>query len=524
LPIIEATDHIIVFRSDECRSSQDTEAAMLVQRSTTDYRPLLADFEKGIPVTIRFSFPSKETLLTINSFVAQLLASRDRIFLLESIITILRESVFNAIKANAKRIYFESAGNNISDPQVYQQMMTEFKSRVIINLSEMEAPMKQSRYIAEFTVLKNSNEDITISVQNNVPLLPEEKTRIEQRVTAAFRYQDFNEVYEEMYDETEGAGLGIILTIMILKNSGIPTNLFKITSDGIVTRNELTIPGELRPQEVHTKIKEQIIRQISMLPTFPGTTLELIHMSEDPSANMNDIAQKINTDPSLAADILKLANSAGFISARKIETIADALIRIGLKNLKFMLIAASSRAILEKRFQKFESIWAHCIKTAYYARLLAIELGFKQNAEQAFIGGLLHDMGKIVLLSVDLDMTNRIAEIIAQHRIRTTTVIEEISIGISHSSIGKLIAEKWNFAGFIVQSIEYHHSPLRATGEYKNIVWTVYLANLLCGIETKKYEYSYADMMIINLLGIKDEASLIALHQKLLSQPQFTEQ
>lgn len=497
---------------------------MLVQKSATDYRPLLAEFEKGNPVTVRFSYPSKDTLLTINSFMAQLLASRDRVFLLESVITILRESVFNAIKANAKRIYFESTGINISDHDEYQKMMAEFKSRVIINLSEMEAPMEMSRYTAEFIVQKNSNDDLTIAVENNVPLLPEEKARIEQRITAAYRYQDFNDVYEEMYDETEGAGLGIILTIMILKNSGIPTNLFKISSNSSVTRSELTIPGQLRPQEVHTNIKDQIIKQISMLPTFPGTTLELIQMCEDPGANMNNIAAKISTDPSLAADILKLANSAGFISSRKIDTISDALIRIGLKNLKFMLIAASSRTILEKRFKKFESIWSHCIKTAYYARLISIELGFKQNAEQAFIGGLLHDMGKIVLLSVDLDMTNRIAEIVEQHRIRTTTVIEEISIGISHSTIGKLIAEKWNFAGFIVQSIEYHHSPLRATGEYKNVVGIVYLANLLCGVETKKYEYSYADMMLLDSLGIKDEAALNAMHQKLMSQFQFTEQ
>jgi putative nucleotidyltransferase with HDIG domain len=496
---------------------------MLVQRSVTDYRPLLADFEKGNPVTVRFSYPSKDTLLAINSFMAQLLSSRDRIFLLESVITILRECVFNAIKANAKRIYFESTGIDISNHEEYQKMMAEFKSRVIINLSEMEPSMEASRYIAEFTVQKTPGDDLSISVQNNVPLLPEEKARIEQRITAAYRYQDFNEVYEEMYDETEGAGLGIILTIMILKNSGIPANLFKITSDGKVTRSELTIPGQLRPQEVHTKIKDQIIKQISMLPTFPGTTLELIHMCEDPGANMTNIAQKISTDPSLAADILKLANSAGFISSRKIESIADALIRIGLKNLKFMLIAASSRTILEKRFKKFESIWSHCIKTAYYARILSTELGFKQYAEQAFIGGLLHDMGKIVLLSVDLDMTNRIAEIVEQHRIRSTTVIEEISIGISHSTIGKLIAEKWNFAEFIVQSIEFHHTPLRATGEFKSIVGVVYLANLFCGIETKKYEYPYADALILDSIGIKDEAALIALHQKLTSQFKFTE-
>jgi putative nucleotidyltransferase with HDIG domain len=179
-----------------------------------------------------------------------------------------------------------------------------------------------------------------------------------------------------------------------------------------------------------------------------------------------------------------------------------------------MLIAASSRTILEKRYKKFESIWNHCLKSAFYARSLAQLLGLRGVDDQAFICGLLHDMGKIVLLSVDLDITNKIAEIVQQHRIRTTTVIEEISIGISHSMIGKLIADKWNFADFLVEGIEFHHSPLQAKEENREIVYVTYLANLLCGVETKKYEYLYADSMVLDFLKIQDESALTDLHSK----------
>ena len=223
-------------------------------------------------------------------------------------------------------------------------------------------------------------------------------------------------------------------------------------------------------------------------------TLEIMEMCNKPDASLQKIGEKIKNDPSLTADILKLANSAGFVATRKVDTINEALIRIGLKNLKNILIVASSKTILEKRFKKFEAIWTHCFKTAFYAKLIANTLKIPATEDQAFICGLLHDMGKIVLLSVDLDLTNKIAEIVAQHRIRTTTVIEEISIGISHSAIGRLIAEKWNFTEFLIQGIAYHHSPLLAKNEYKNIVYTTYLANLFCGVETKKYEYSLSTL------------------------------
>jgi HD-like signal output (HDOD) protein len=488
---------------------------MIVHDHTNDFKGLIAAFSSGEPVSIRFAFPGKDTLRTINSFTAQTLSGRDRIFLLESLITIIREGVYNAVKANAKRIYFEREGGQISDQSKYDEIMHEFKNKVIMNFPDMQSDLEMSSYRANFT-LTQAADGISIVISNNVPLIPSERTRIDQRIAIAAKYSDFNEVYEEMYDDTEGAGLGIILTVLILKNSGIAPESYTITSDETSTTVSLFIPDTLRPHEFSSHLKVQIIEQISVLPTFPQTTVELLDMCDQPNASLQKLGDKIKTDPSLTADILKLANSAGFMSARKIDNISDALVRIGLKNLKFVLMAASSRTILEKRYKKFETIWQHCLKTAFYARTIALQLSLRGTEDQAFICGLLHDMGKIVLLSVDLDITNRIAEIVSQHRIRTTTVIEEISIGISHSSIGKLIAEKWNFADFLISGIEFHHSPLMARQEHKLVVFVTYIANLLCGVETKKYEYSYADAMVLETLGIADETALIALHQKLI--------
>jgi putative nucleotidyltransferase with HDIG domain len=487
---------------------------MLILDSTTDYKSMLAEYSAGGEITIRFSYPSKETLRTINSLIAQILSSRDRIFLLETIITILRECIFNAVKANAKRLFFEQAGVNITDSQQYDKLIQRFKDDVIMSFNAMQATLTESKYKAEFIVIPGP-ESFTIKIFNNVPILPAEAIRIRERMQNAMKYNDFNEVYEDMYDDTEGAGLGIVLTMLLLKNSGINPKSFTLSSDGSLTLAQLIIPDQLRPQELSTDVKRQIAEQVRGLPTFPQMTLELMEMANHPDASLQKIGDRIKSDPSLTADILKLANSAGFVSTRKVDTINDALVRIGLKNLRNILIAASSRTILEKRFKKFEAIWAHCFKTAYYAKMIANQLKLPATEDQAFICGLLHDMGKIVLLTVDLDLTNKIADIVAQHRIRTTTVIEEISIGISHSAIGKLIAQRWNFNEFLIQGIEYHHSPLQAKEEFRNIVFATYLANLFCGIESKKYEYSFIDSLVLEGLGIPDEAAAEALHLKL---------
>lgn len=488
---------------------------MLILDSSSDYKSMLAELSSGNDVTIRFSYPAKETLRTVNSLVVQVLSSRDRIFLLETLITILRECIFNAVKANAKRIYFERSGVDIKDQAKYKELIQKFKDEVILNFSDMEGLLSDSEYKAEFTVTTEDNRFI-LKINNNVPILPAESIRIRERMVNAAKYNDFSEVYEDMYDDTEGAGLGIILTILLLKNSGIEPESFSLTTDGKSTLARLVIPDKLRPHEFSTHVKTQILEQIQVLPTFPAMTLEIMEMCNKPDASLQKIGEKIRNDPSLTADILKLANSAGFVATRKVDTINEALIRIGLKNLKNILLVASSKTILEQRFKKFEAIWAHCFKTAFYAKMIANTLKIPATEDQAFICGLLHDMGKIVLLSVDLDLTNKIAEIVTQHRIRTTTVIEEISIGISHSAIGQLIAEKWNFTEFLIQGIAYHHSPLMAKDEYRNIVYTTYLANLFCGVETKKYEYTFVDALVMEYLGLPDEAAVAALHQKLI--------
>ncbi|HNX58100.1 MAG TPA: HDOD domain-containing protein, partial [Spirochaetota bacterium] len=338
-------------------------------------------YANGEPVTIRFAFPEKDTLLSINSLTAQILSKRDRIFLLESVITIIRECVFNAVKANAKRVYFEREGTVITNPAEYERLISAFKEKIMMNFPDMQSPLAMSVYRAEFTITGKSD-GITISVTNNVPLLAPEKQRINERIANANKYNDFTEVYDEMYDDTEGAGLGIILTILILKNSGI-TNAFSINADDKNTTATVTIPDTLRPHELSTKVKAQIIEQISVLPTMPHTTVELINMCDNPNTQISKMSSKITSDPSLTADILKLANSAGFFASRKIDNINEALVRIGLKNLKFMLIATSSKTILEKRYKKFESIWNHCIKTAFYARTLAQQLGLRGVDDQA---------------------------------------------------------------------------------------------------------------------------------------------
>jgi putative nucleotidyltransferase with HDIG domain len=277
----------------------------------------------------------------------------------------------------------------------------------------------------------------------------------------------------------------------------------------------LEIPFKIRPLEVTSLIQQQIVNDVNELPTFPEHILELQKMCRDRDVTIPRIAEKISLDPSVSASVIKLSNSAGFITSRHIDTIADAVKIIGLKNLNALLVATATRKILDDRFSSFKDVWHHCNKAAFYARNIALEKGLKDTADHAFLAALLHDLGKIVLLSTNSELAEHIEEVTVSRQMRTSTVLEEITMGISHSLIGKMIALKWNFPDYIVEAIEFHHSPLKSGSASMEVVYVTYAANVMCLLEERKFDYMYMEDDVLNYLAIKNEDDFRELHEKL---------
>ncbi|MCP4131518.1 MAG: HDOD domain-containing protein [bacterium] len=470
--------------------------------------------ENAEPFNITFKYTSNEVLMMINSTIAKTLSKMDHLFLLNSFVTIIREVIVNAQKANVKRIFFKMNDLDLQNPDDYALGMRRFKDEIIGDFEIIEEDVRNSDYYIDI-FFETIDEDLHIIITNNTPILPEELERINYRIEKATVFNDFTEAYDEIQDETEGAGLGIVLTILFLKSMGIDPKSFNIETDGKVTKTKMVVPKVLRPSSITSTVKEQIVNEIEGIPTFPENVLALQSLCSDPEASIDEISDRIMMDPALVADVIKLSNSAGFVTSNRIDSVHTAVMTIGLKNVNAILVASNARRILNERYTSFERIWDHCNKTAFYARMIALEKKLHGVTENAFMAGLLHDLGKIVLLSTDMELVKKIANQVKDRKIITSTIMEEISIGISHSTIGGLIAEKWNFPESLVEAMQYHHSPLRASEEYKNLVYTVYLANMLIGIEDRKYTFYYFDESILKHFDLLDEKKFSDFHQKM---------
>ncbi len=479
------------------------------------FRKKISDqIEQGEKVLLNFKFVDPRQIMLINSIMAKHLAKMDHIFLLNSIVTIIREVVINAMKANAKRVFFYKNKFDITDPDQYEIGMKKFKEEIIGEFELIEDDLDNSDFFIKMS-FSQAEDKLIVQVINNSPILPEELERINFRINKAKKYSDFTEVYDEIEDDSEGAGLGIVLTILFLKNMGINPDSFKLISDGKLTQTSLVIPKILRPPELVNRIRDEIIEGVEGIPTFPENIIQLQSLCNDPESSIDLIAEKIMMDPALATDVIKLSNSAGFVPGKRIESVLEAVKTIGLKNVDAILVASNARRILDERYSNFEEIWKHCNKTAFYARHIAGLLKKHGAVENAFMAGLLHDLGKIVLLATDVELVEKIASTVKNRKMITSTVMEEISIGISHSEIGELISKKWNFPEYLVESIRYHHAPLSSSEEFRPLIESVYLANMIVGISDRRYYFYYCDEGILERFGIEDEKNFNALKDKL---------
>lgn len=162
----------------------------------------------GEEVTFSFRFIDEKSLIMINTLILRILSSQGNIFLLETLITIIREIVFNAFKANLKRIYFEKSGIDINDSSKYNFVMKNFKEDYLYNLNKIEAEIATNEDYYIQINFEQKKDFLDISVFNNIQIVKEEYDRIMSRIQQSKISQNLAEAYNNVYDPTEGAGLG----------------------------------------------------------------------------------------------------------------------------------------------------------------------------------------------------------------------------------------------------------------------------------------------------------------------------
>ena len=200
--------------------------------------------------------------------------------------------------------------------------------------------------------------------------------------------------------------------------------------------------------------------RIQDLPTLPLVAHQINIESQQDSFTAKSLGSIIEKDPSLTAKVLRLANSAYYGFSRQVSSIDRAVVLLGsntIKNLALTISVSKVFSECEDPPIDQEGLWHHCLGCAVAAKAI-VRITDSSLAENAFLGGIIHDIGIIVMLNVFPDKMVKTLEHMEVSEVSLSEAEREI-FGFSHQEAGALLSEKWNFPKIYSKSIRLHHTP-----------------------------------------------------------------
>ncbi|AFG36335.1 HDOD domain-containing protein [Spirochaeta africana] len=478
---------------------------MLGQKDRTEIRKCV---RSGTPYSVTTATLPHETELQLEEILSLFLEEIGRGQLKDSLGYCLRELAVNAKKANTKRVYFTSLGLDISNPGDYTKGMQTFKRDTLGNIQHYLPMMdEQGYYIRISFTMKGTT--LVISIANNTEMTQKEQIRVFDRIARSRAYNSLQEAMEQAIDESEGAGLGIIILVLMLRKIGLSEEAFELDVENGETVVRLSIPLEETKQGNLETIAREIVNEVDSLPQFPENIAQLQRLLQDPKIDLQTIARKVSTDPALTADLLKIVNSAQYMLPKRIDNILEAVKLIGLRGVQNLVYSYGSIEVLDKDTPRIQQLWSHSYRTAFFAYQLAKSSGRREILDDAYVGGILHDIGKILFSTSHEPLMQRISDFCTERKL-PISLLEELAAGFNHSEVGAMIAEKWNFPQPLIHAIRFQHAPEQAPPRYYEVTAAVYLANAACEYETGSLPYVFIDQEILNDYGIGSETELQA--------------
>ncbi len=205
--------------------------------------------------------------------------------------------------------------------------------------------------------------------------------------------------------------------------------------------------------------EKEIISKIESLPTLSNVYQKLVSELQDPNSTHETIAKVISLDQSTSMKVLRVANSPLFLHTRRVETISDAVLQLGFIEIRNIVLALSVINVFKSQFNfnkmNISDLWKHSVAVATASKMISEKVAPKES-ENAFLGGILHDVGKLILI---LYFSDEYEEVYNQLENKTGSIsaLENEMFGFDHAYVGSLLAKYWKLSDTIIDIIRYHN-------------------------------------------------------------------
>jgi putative nucleotidyltransferase with HDIG domain len=239
------------------------------------------------------------------------------------------------------------------------------------------------------------------------------------------------------------------------------------------------VEGNINPDTQRERIMEILDRAPDIL-TLPSIINEIMDVISRKNSSATDLTNIIESDPALTTRILTVANSAYYGFVKKISTISHAVVVLGFKEIQNIALGMSVLQMFNKKGSEFsEQLWRHSFSVGVGTRMIAQYLNLKIDGKY-FVGGLLHDVGKIFISQYMADTFSMLLDAFEEEGNNYSYhAVEKRIFGITHSEVGEVLLNSWMFPPDIVNTVAHHHTPMLSNVDPIFTV-CVHLADVLC--------------------------------------------
>lgn len=226
------------------------------------------------------------------------------------------------------------------------------------------------------------------------------------------------------------------------------------------------------------------IREVSAI--MPQLVMEIIRITNDPQSSVARLQGAVERDPSLAARLMRTANSATYGLRRRLSTVREAICYLGCNEIKNLVVTASLAGVFKTDgvvgCYNRRGLWRHLVSVATVSRFVALRCGIRRF-EEAYIAGLLHDFGIILMDQFLHKAFNDIIRMVASGRPLCES--ERQRLGFDHTQLGERVAGQWNLPASTLAAIRYHHCADACATDNRWIAQTVEIADFLCSAKQR---------------------------------------
>ncbi|MDR3279934.1 MAG: HDOD domain-containing protein [Synergistaceae bacterium] len=265
-------------------------------------------------------------------------------------------------------------------------------------------------------------------------------------------------------------------------------------------------------------IQRRVLKRVKDIPSLPQFVVETLNKLDDPKSSASDVGMKLAKDEGLVLRVLRLANSAYYGLSRRITGVSEAISFLGFKTVKSIVLAASVYKFMDGAFTGYSldrgELWRHSQGVAATSRYLSEKLKVG-DAEEAYIGGLMHDIGKIVLNDYVRFGYSIILRLVEEDGVPFSEAERQV-LGFDHAQVGGLVMEQWNLPDAYSYITTYHHSPWNLPPdmtEHQKTLDIVHVSNVMClmlglGMGADGMQYNISEDSL-ERLGIADQTEHI---------------